>query len=308
MDKWKKVLKKFLYPPLWIIWPLIPIAVILLVFGLSDRFEGTALAYISYLVSAYTLTIVILDLPKRIRILSKEIRNLSVMERISRHPIGQSFIKDRTFRHTASIYQGLAINTLYAVFRGIGALLYRSVWFAAIAAYYLFLGMVRLSLVYHVRRLKQYESPAAREEFEWKGYRLCGFLMLLLHTGMAGMAVLMIRDNQHVEYPGYVIYLSAAYTFYTAITSTVNVFKFRKMKSPILSASKAIAFTGAMMSVMALQTAMIARFGAEDAAFRQMANTITGSVVCITSVVMAIWMMVRSSRVLKHRRIHKTQT
>lgn len=170
------------------------------------------------------------------------------------------------------------------------------------------LGVVRLSLVYHIRHLKQYHHPEARELFEWKGYRICGLLMLLLNTGMSGMTVLMIRDNLHYEYPGYVIYLSAMYTFYTAITATVHVFKFRKFKSPLLSASKAIAFTGAMMSVMALQTAMIAEFGAEEAVFRRIANTITGSVVCVSSVMIAVFMVIRATQNIKKRSARQTQT
>ncbi len=109
----------------------------------------------------------------------------------------------------------------------------------------------------------------------------------------------MIRDNLHYEYPGYVIYLSALYTFYSAITATINIFRFKKLKNPGLSASKAISFTGAAMSVMALQTAMISRFGENDAVFRQTANTATGTVVCAGSVIIAFYMILRSTYNIK---------
>lgn len=308
MDRWKSALKKVFYPPLWVTLLLIPISVLLLVFGLSDSFKATALAYISYLVSAYALTAAALCFPKLIRSVKEGFWNLPVVKHLNRNPIGHLLLNDVAFRGTASIYQGLIVNTVYAIFRGVAAVLYRSVWFAAIAAYYLMLGAVRLSLVYHIRHLKQYHRPEDRELFEWKGYRICGLLMLLLNTGMSGMTVLMIRDNLHYEYPGYVIYLSAMYTFYTAITATVHVFKFRKFKSPLLSASKAIAFTGAMMSVMALQTAMIAEFGAEEAVFRQIANTITGSVVCVSSVMIAVFMVIRATKNIKKRSARRTPT
>lgn len=57
----------------------------------------------------------------------------------------------------------------------------------------------------------------------------------------------------------------------------MNLVKFRKVGNPILSASKAISFAGALMSVLALQTAMISRFGEGDEYFRMKMNIITGS-------------------------------
>jgi len=299
MNKWKEIIKRIFKPQTWIILLLIPISTVLLVLGLSDRFHDTALAYISYLVSSYTLIVSVWGFSKLIHFAANAFWNIRLIQKINAHPLGHLFLNDITFRGTALIYQGFVINTLYATFRGITAYLYHSVWFAAIAIYYLLLGVIRLTLILHVRQLKQYQNSDDKMIFEFKGYRICGFLMLLLNIGMAGMVILMVRDNLHYEYPDYVIYLSALYTFYTAITATINIFKFYKLNSPILSASKAITFTGAMMSIMALQTAMIAQFGEDDSAFRQTANTITGAFVCIGSVIIAFYMIYRGTYCIK---------
>ncbi len=296
----KGLIKRIFNPPIWILIPLIPISTVLLIFGLSENFKDSAVAYISYLVSAYTLAAALYSLPKLVRSIKSRFWKLPFIEKINKHKLGHLFLNDIAFRGTASIYQGLVINTLYAIFRGITAFIFHSVWFGAISAYYFFLGIIRLFLVLYVRRLKQNWADLGEQMiFEFKGYRICGFLMLLLHSAMAVVAVLMIRDNLHYEYPGYVIYLSALYTFYSAITATINIFKFRKLKSPILSASKAITFTGAAMSVMALQTAMIARFGGDDLIFQQTANTITGTVVCMSSVIIAFILIIRGTYNIK---------
>lgn len=302
MNRWKNFIKRVLNPQTWIVLLLIPISIVLLVLGLSDRFHGTALAYISYLISSYTLTVSVWGFPKLIRFVTNEFWDIPLIQKINAHPLGHLLLNDITFRETASIYQGFVINTFYAIFRGITAYLYHSVWFMAVAIYYLLLGMIRLVLVLHVRWLKQYQNIKDRIMFEFKGYRMCGFFMLLLNTGMSGMVILMVSKNLYYKYPGYVIYVSALYTFYTAITATINIFKFRKLKSPILSASKAITFTGAMMSVMTLQTAMIAQFGGDDSVFRQTANTITGAFVCIGSVVIAFYMIYRGTYHIKIER------
>lgn len=299
MNRWKNFIKRILNPQTRIILLLIPISTVLLALGPSDRFHGTALAYISYLVSSYTLVVSVWGFSKIIRSVKNGFWDIPLIQKINTNPLAHLLLRDITFRGTASIYQGFVINTLYAIFRGITAYLYRSVWFAAIAVYYFLLGVIRFVLVLHVRRFKQYQNTDDRMKFEFKGYRTCGFFMLLLNMGMSGMVVLMVRDNLHYEYPGYIIYLSALYTFYTAITATINIFKFRKLKSPILSASKAITFTGAMMSLMALQTAMIAQFGGDDSVFRQTANTITGAFVCIGSVVIAFYIICRGTSCIK---------
>ena len=109
---------------------------------------------------------------------------------------------------------------------------------------------------------------------------------------MGGMIVLMVRTNSGFSYPGYIIYLSAFYTFYTMIISVLNLVKFRKLGSPILSAAKVLNFIAAMMSILGLQTAMISRFSENGEAYRKMMNTITGGfvygIVIVTLISMAI--------------------
>ncbi len=123
--------------------------------------------------------------------------------------------------------------------------------------------------------------------------------MLLLNTAVAGMLALMVRDNRYYTYPGYVIYLQALYTFYSAIMAVVNISKYRKIGSPILSASKAVSLIGAAMSVMALQSAMLVQFGGDASTFRQMMNTITGSALTLLSIIITLYMIIHAVRKLK---------
>lgn len=81
--------------------------------------------------------------------------------------------------------------------------------------------------------------------------------------------------------------------------SIVNLVKFRKMDSPILSAAKVLNFVSAMMSVLGLQTAMIARFSSEGEEFRKMMNAITGGAVFFIVMVTVAVMVVQSSKIKK---------
>ena len=91
-------------------------------------------------------------------------------------------------------------------------------------------------------------------------------------------------------------YLSAFYTFYTMVISVLNLVKFRKLGSPILSAAKVLNFIAAMMSILGLQTAMISRFSENGEAYRKMMNTITGGFVYGIVIVIAITMLLHSKK------------
>ena len=131
----------------------------------------------------------------------------------------------------------------------------------------------------------------------------------------------MERTNSGFSYPGYIIYLSAFYTFYTMVISVLNLVKFRKLGSPILSAAKVLNFIAAMMSILGLQTAMISRFSENGEAYRslkvklsnnllvavlqamlavcrgiKMMNTITGGFVYGIVIVIAITMLLHSKK------------
>lgn len=116
---------------------------------------------------------------------------------------------------------------------------------------------------------------------EWRRYRLCGVILLLMNVALAGMVILAVNENSGFEYPGMLIYVMAMYAFYAVITAVRNVVKFRKYGSPVLSAAKVICLTAAMVSMLSLETAMLTRFGAaEDAEFRQI---MAGSTFAVTA-------------------------
>ena len=175
----------------------------------------------------------------------------------------------------------MTVNFLYVLFHIVVGIRYTSVWFISMAVYYLVLGILRLFLILSYRN--RYDID------ELRCYRRTAWLLFLLNIPMGGMIILMVLTNSGYSYPGYAIYISAMYTFYTMIGSIINLIKFRKFGSPILSAAKVLNFIAALMSVLGLQTAMIAQFGAESDSFRKMMNAITGGVIWLVVILIAVW-------------------
>ena len=127
-------------------------------------------------------------------------------------------------------------------------------------------------------------------------YRNIGYGLFLLNIPMGGMIILMIKTNAGYSNPGYIIYLSALYTFYTVIVAVINLVKFHKTGNLILSANKIINFVCALMSILALQTAMIYRFSSHGDSYRQMMNTITGVIVYVLVIMTAFYMIIHSKK------------
>ena len=121
-------------------------------------------------------------------------------------PITGHHFKDLAFRGCISFYQGIAVNLFYVVFRVMAAIRYASVWFLSMAVYYLVLGGLRAYLIVCYRR----RTP----ELERRCY-LAAVSAEYLH---GRHDVLMVRTDSVFSYPGYIIYLSALYTFYSIIS------------------------------------------------------------------------------------------
>ncbi len=283
MKKALAIFNKLLRPPKWVLLLAPPVVFAALIAIFLTGQNNSALAYLIYGLSAYCLTILIFPLPKRIRN-----AKASVMRRINRTAFGGRYVNDLAFRGSVSIYQGMTVNFLYALFRIVVGIRYTSMWFISMAVYYLVLAVLRLSLILNYRHKSK--------TVELRCYRWTAWLLFLLNLPMGGMILMMVLTNSGYSYPGYVIYLSAMYTFYTMVTSVINLVKFRRLRSPILSAAKVLNFIAALMSILGLQTAMIAQFSTEGENYRRMINAITGGAVWLSVILTAVYMLYLSSK------------
>lgn len=276
---------------------LFPATMVLCIIALNNRGVFPVLEYVVYAVSAYALAVLIISMGDVSRFIMRRVQGSKVWRWAKENPITCLFISDFRFRGELSLYQGLFVSTMFAVFKGAAAIFYRSAWFAAVAGYYVIFGVSRLLLVRSWRKAEKSKGRNRRRQ-ELAGYRQCGSLMFLLNIGMAVMVVQLVREEHTIAYPGSVIYITAAYTFYILTLSILNIVKFRRLNSPVLSASKALNLAGALMSLFNLQNALTSRFGSSDSNFRLIMNSIVGLAVCLTVLVIAVFMVVHSTRSL----------
>ena len=308
--------KRFLNPPPLVIFLCVITAMPLVIYSLMCLDSSNPLSLIAYLYSAYAFAILCIGFPKMIKrtrelVHGDDVKIIAALHRfMNRHKYTRLYLNDKEFRAKAALYTGFVINLLYAAFRCAAGAYYSSWWLWAIGVYYVVLSVIRLILLKNVRITDKQEHDVKRRIHEYKSYRTCGVMLFLLNAAMLGMTVQMIWQNKGYEYPGFFIYISAMYTFYCFISSIYNAVTFAKRKNPILSAAKNLSLAGALMSLFALQTAMLTAFG-DEAQFKRLMNTVTGLTICAFVFAMGLIMIFKANRNLKqlgnHRRQHGQQ-
>lgn len=294
MKRFKAVLKKiFFLPPLPTVLIALPAFVfVFVILGIGDH---SALAYVAYVLSAYAMIITVTGFPGIVEGVRKGIDGLPLLRRIRSTPLGSRLLSDALFRSELTLHGGLFINLLYVALNLFSGIRYRSTWFVALAFYYALLSAMRAVLVRYIHR-----RPVGKDiPAELRRYRACGIILLLMTQALAGVIVYMVTQNRGFTYPGLMIYLMAMYAFYVAIAAVVNVVKFRKRGSPVMSAAKVINLTAALVSVLSLETAMLAQFGGDQPDFRRMMLGASGGVACLLVLGMAVYMIARSTKRLK---------
>lgn len=290
----REILYRILHPGILIKLLLTTASAVLLVYTFVWGREDSLLAYCSYVVSAYTLTVLVLDVLKIVR-KGKGILN--------GNKFAARYMEDLEFRAKVSLYSGLFFNLSYAVFKFTVGIIYQSIWFGAVAGYYIILSFIRFMLLRSVRTFSGQEWSAERRRQELKSYRFCGYFLFLLNIAMTGMVVQMVWQNKGYDYPGMIIYASAAYTFYCMTMAVINIVKHRKMDNPVISAAKMLSFVRAVMAMFALQTAMFAQFGG-DLEYQRMMNVIVGGSACFVVLCLAVFMVIRANAELRKIKIN----
>lgn len=301
LQNMKKILKKiFFLSPVPTLLISIP-AYSLVIYALAGERVDPVIKYLSYFLSAYALVITVTGTVGVVRFVREGMKKHPLIRKILGIPVVNRYLGEDLFRAETALYQGFFSSLLYAGIKMCSGIFYRSVWFVTLAVYYILLALMRASLLHYVRK------NGKNKVSEWKRYRLCGIILLFMNAALAGIIVLVVYQNSGFEYPGMLIYIMAMYTFYAVITAVRNVWKFRRYKSPVMSAAKAVSLTAALVSMLSLETAMLTQFeAAENPMFRQIMTASTGCGISILVLGMAVYMIVYSTVQLKHIKQEKS--
>lgn len=299
MINWKRIARKALFLPGWLMILLTIICTSALIAVFLLGYDTHPIAYFVYVLSFYTLTadciFLSVILPRFYRAVKKKIYD---------NKYGNRYMTDAAFKTHVSLYLSLSINLLYAAANIFSALLNRSSWFGVLAGYYIILAVMRFLLLRFVNR-----SGIGKDRYlEFRRSRLCGIILMTINLTLSGAVLMMLYQNRGYRYSGILIYVMAMYTFYVTIHSIVNIIKYRRYNSPVMSTAKIINLSAALVSMLSLETAMLTEFGSnESELFRRIMIASTGGGVSIIVVTMSIYMIVRATKEI-HRMKQNAQT
>ena len=285
---WKKLGKALLFPHIAIMILLVPVATVLLVGSMVFVGTESVIAYISYVLAAYTLTVWCFKIPYLI----KYFKTFKDENKYARR-----WQDDTRLRVNVSLYGSLAWNALYGLFQLWLGFYHHTFWFYSLGAYYICLGVMRFFLLLHTRRY----APGEKMQTELVKYRACGWVFLLMNLALALIIFFMVYWNRTFEHHMITAIAMAAYTFTAFTVAIVSAVKYRKYRSPVYSAAKAISLAAALVSMLTLESTMLTTFGEETmtAATQKLMLGATGGVISILIVATAIYMIVTGTKKLK---------
>lgn len=287
----KKLGKKLLFPPIWVTVLLTVISAAALVYVFVKGLTENPVAYVVYIVSFYTVSVLSIFLaavlPKRYK---------QIKQKVYDNPIGNRYMTDPAFKTHVSLYASLAVNLLYVGTNVLSYALYRSMWFVVMAVYYSILAAMRFLLANYMRT----RGIGKNRLGELKRARLCSYILMTVTLALSGTVLMILYQNKGAKYNGILIYVMAAYTFYITTLAIVNYIRYRKYNSPVMTVTKTVTLSAALVSMLSLETAMFAQFGAEmSSENKQLMIMLTGAGVSAVIIVLSIYMIVRTTREIK---------
>lgn len=253
-----------------------------LIWVFTRGMELTVPAYALYGMSAYALISLCVKLPGAFR---------EWREWLNRHPGLKAAFGNRERNFMVRLYADQFINFAYGSFKIGAGVVYGSAWIGCDGIYNLTQALIQLFQI--LRRKK----PGTMEH-QWRSYRFCGGLILLMHLTLTGIVFQMVNWNRANDQGPIMVIATAAFAFYKIISSFIKLAKDRKHEHPVDSSIRMLKLTQAVFSIFTLQASMIHVFGTGES-WEQGLNLATGCATCLLIVSVGIYMLHRGSREIK---------
>ena len=240
-------------------------------------------AYILYGISAYSLASLCIKLPGAVR---------REQNWVKHHPKVEGLLKNEELKFSLELYFEQFINFAYGIFKIASGVIVGSAWIGADGIYNFVQALIQLFQILRRKRPGDLRN-------QWKSYRFCGVLILLMHLTLIGIVFQMVNWNRVEESGEIMIIATAAFAFYKFISSFIDLAKDRKHTRPIDSSVRMLELSQAIFAIFSLQAGLLHTFGAGEN-WEHLMNLAVGCLVCFLTVAMGIYMIRRANREIKN--------
>lgn len=264
-------MKKIIFPHTFIIFLLFNFSGATLTYVLSNGWEQHPFSIAIYVIAFYTLVVICVRVPAIVK---------RVKSGLYANKYTKTYLTDKDLRMHISMYRGLIINFVFALFKIILGVVYQSRWLFAMAGYNMILSLMRFVIIFRLQRKGVSEDEAYRRGLQ--SYHICGWLMLVLNMAVSVVMFMVIVEKQTIAYHMIVTIGLATYTFYCFTRAVINLVKYRKHKNPAYTAVKCIDMVKAIVSLFTLQVAMLTTFQGQENMLVPFMNFLTGIAVTLS--------------------------
>ncbi len=298
MKFWEKIWTKLKTPSVGI-YALSCVVTLILSTGalliLLVEYEGTALAIVAY--ALFGVAAISLSYTTYATVLYAPRFKCAITDKLHGYALTDKLIKNYGFRTLTFAVGSMFMTVLYGFYNGVIAVLFRSVWYGALAAYYIILVVIRGGiLLYHGKT----RGKEKKLETQLRKYRRCGVYLIVTILALSAAILQMVVAGAGFEKPGLTIYVAATYTFLKITMAIIHIFKARKQTDFTIQAIRNVNLADALVSILALQTSLLIAFS-DGGTGVAVGNALTGGFVCALILALGIYMIVRSTKILKER-------
>ncbi len=294
-DFFKAFWKRVSNPPVW---------GLLLAWGITLASVGAALtivfigyvgwiSYLAYALAALSLAYTVYVCVSLAPALKKRVR-----ARLQKGRFTRAMTENYSFRTLVLTTCSFVLNIAFVLFNTAFAILTGNAWFGALAGYYFLLSVLRGGVFYLDGRAKKRGDYALARV---KNYRLCGVALFLLDVAMAVAVTMMVAEQKPTRYGEITAIVFATWSVYKISFAIWNIFKARRTKDWQIQAFRNIGLADAAISLLSLQTTLVATFSAEGESMLLL-NATTGAFVCLFTVGMGILMIIQANKKMKEER------
>lgn len=249
-----------------------------------DKFN-TPISYLLYLLMSYFLTVFVI---KIVEVIKRKINKI-----IDSSTYLTKYKNDYILRHKVSLYFSLSWNIIYAIFKLVLGVMYKSIWFISFAIYYLLVIIIRINIA----NVEIRHSIDLKEEY--LKYRKCGVILLFLNIILTIIVFVTINQSITVTYHTYIAISMAIYTFFILIESIISFVKYRKYNRPLVEMAKIVGVVVSLISILSLEIVMLSTFGDISRDVSKLLVILTGLGISIIISIICVCIIIKSTKWLK---------
>ena len=152
-------------------------------------------------------------------------------------------------------------NILLAAVKFIFAITIPSLWFFVNAIFNFILALLRFFSIKDYKKIKMSKSVDEKLIIGFKNYLNNGILLILLGISYFMVSVYIYYKGSFTNMHEYLTYLVSFMAFYSIFSAIYGMVKYKKDKTPIISAVKITNFANALTSIVLTQVVLLDTFG-----------------------------------------------